>query len=87
MLAGDGYIETEAVMHVVTGRGAARVGVVLAVAVAGICAASAAVAHASPSAAAATPRCRLSQLSLAAPKSDGALGSIRLRFEIGRAHV
>ena len=37
-------------------------------------------AHASAGAAAATPRCRLSQLSLAQPRSDGALGSIRLRF-------
>jgi hypothetical protein len=80
MLAGDGYTTMEAVMRAVTGRRATRVGIVLAVAVAGICAVSAAVAHASAGAAATTPRCRLHQLSLAQPRSDGALGSIRLRF-------
>lgn len=50
------------------------------VAVAAIAAAGAAAAHASAGAAASTPRCRLSQLSLAQPKMNGAAGTIRLRF-------
>jgi hypothetical protein len=62
-------------------RGRARTLVVmLAITVAGICAAGAAVAHGSARTAASTPRCRLRQLSLAQPKSNGAAGSIRLRF-------
>jgi hypothetical protein len=54
-------------------------GVVMAVAVA-IGAAGAAEAQASAHAAASVPRCRLSQLALAQPKSTGAAGSVRMRF-------
>jgi hypothetical protein len=67
-------------MDAMRGGRAPRLAVVLAVTVAGICAAGAAVAHGSARTAASTPRCRLAQLSLAHPKSDGALGSVRLRF-------
>ena len=52
----------------------------LVIAVFAICAAGAAVARGSAQSAASTPRCRLAQLSLAQPKSNGAAGSIRLRF-------
>ncbi|HEY3766482.1 MAG TPA: DUF4232 domain-containing protein [Gaiellales bacterium] len=47
---------------------------------AGVGAAGAAAAHASAASAASTPRCRLNQLSLAAPKMNGAAGTIRLRY-------
>jgi hypothetical protein len=67
-------------MDTVTGRRVTRPAVVLAIAVAAVGAAGTAVAHASSSAAATTPRCRLSQLSLAKPKLNGAAGTIRLRF-------
>jgi Protein of unknown function (DUF4232) len=80
MLACDGYPYEEAVMDAVRGRRGTRLAVALAIAVGGICAASAAVAHASAASAASTQRCRLNQLSLARPKSNGALGSVRLRF-------
>jgi hypothetical protein len=53
---------------------------VLVIAVVAICAAGAAVARGSARSAASTPRCRLAQLSLAKPKSNGAAGSNRLRF-------
>jgi hypothetical protein len=53
---------------------------VLAIALAAVGAAGTAVAHSSAGAAPSTPRCRLHQLSLAPPKSNGAAGSIRLRF-------
>ena len=53
---------------------------VLVIAMFAICAAGAAVARGSAQSAASTPRCRLSQLSLAHPRSNGAAGSIRLRF-------
>jgi uncharacterized protein DUF4232 len=45
-----------------------------------ICPAGAVEARAAGHAAASTPRCRLSQLSLAQPKSTGAAGSVRMRF-------
>ncbi len=66
-------------MYALRGRRATRLAVVL-VAVAGVGAAGAAAAHASAASAASTPRCRLKQLSLAAPKMNGAAGTIRLRF-------
>jgi Protein of unknown function (DUF4232) len=47
---------------------------------AAIGAAAAAEAQASGDPAAAVPRCRLSQLALAQPKSTGAAGSVRMRF-------
>jgi len=59
-------------------RRVARLAAVL-VAAAGIGAVGAA-AHASAGVAASTPRCRLHQLSLAPPKSNGAAGTNRLRF-------
>jgi Protein of unknown function (DUF4232) len=52
----------------------------LAVVTAAIGAAGAAEAQASGGAAASVPRCRLSQLALAQPKSTGAAGSVRMRF-------
>jgi Protein of unknown function (DUF4232) len=67
-------------MDAVRGRRVTRPAVVLAIAVAAIGAAGTAVAHASAGAASSTPRCRLHQLSLARPKSNGAAGSVRLRF-------
>jgi hypothetical protein len=47
---------------------------------AAICPAGASGARVAGHAAASTPRCRLSQLSLAQPKSTGAAGSVRMRF-------
>ena len=47
---------------------------------AAICPAGAAAAPAVGHATAATPRCRLSQLTLAQPQSTGAAGSVRMRF-------
>jgi hypothetical protein len=47
---------------------------------AAICPAGPAAARAAGHAAASTPRCRLSQLSLAQPRSTGAAGSVRMRF-------
>jgi hypothetical protein len=67
-------------MNAMRGGRTRRLAVVLAITVAGICAAGAAVAHGSARTAASTPRCRLAQLSLAQPKSNGAAGSVRLRF-------
>ena len=67
-------------MDTVRFRRVTRPAVVLAIAVAAVGAAGTAVAHTSAAAAASTPRCRLHQLSLARPKSNGAAGSIRLRF-------
>ncbi len=60
-------------------RRATRLAAVV-VTAAAIGAAGAAEAQASAHAAASVPRCRLSQLSLAQPKSTGAAGSVRLRF-------
>jgi hypothetical protein len=60
-------------------RPAATLAVVLAI-TAAIGAAGAAQAQASAGAATSVPRCRLSQLTLAQPKSTGAAGSVRMRF-------
>jgi Protein of unknown function (DUF4232) len=60
-------------------RPAAKLAVVIAL-TAAIGAAGAAEAQASGGAAATVPRCRLSQLTLAQPKSTGAAGSVRMRF-------
>jgi Domain of unknown function (DUF4232) len=60
-------------------RRAGRLAAALVAAVA-VGAVGAAAAHASAGAAASAPRCRLHQLSLAQPKSNGAAGTIRLRF-------
>jgi hypothetical protein len=66
-------------MNAMRGGRAARL-TVFAIAVFTIFAAGAAVARGSAYSAAFTPRCRLAQLSLAKPRSNGAAGSIRLRF-------
>lgn len=65
-------------MRTMRGRRATRLAAVL-VTVVGFGAVAAAAAHASPGAAARTPRCRLHQLSIA-HRSNGAAGTIRLRF-------
>jgi hypothetical protein len=66
-------------MRMMWERRAAKLGAVL-VAAAAIGAAGAAEAHAAAGSAASAPRCRLSQLALAQPKSTGAAGSVRMRF-------
>jgi hypothetical protein len=60
-------------------RPAAKLAAVIAI-TAAIGAVGAAQAQASAGAAATVPRCRLSQLALAQPKSTGAAGSVRMRF-------
>ena len=62
-----------------TGKRAAALAAVV-LTTAAICPAGAGAADAAGHTAASTPRCRLSQLSLAQPKSTGAAGSVRMRF-------
>jgi Protein of unknown function (DUF4232) len=66
-------------MRIMWERPATKLAAVM-VTAAAIGAAGAAEAQASAGATASVPRCRLSQLALAQPKSTGAAGSVRMRF-------
>jgi hypothetical protein len=74
----QGQFDQEGIMRMMGKRATALAAV--AVTAAAICPAGAATARAAGHAAASAPRCRLSQLSLAQPKSTGAAGSVRMRF-------